>query len=196
MSDALDRAFAELRRELKDPNSLKATHADPFFYLVHSPDKTIEVQRRLPRWIAALTADQWTVGTHSLGSLTWDLVERSGRWDDWMECEEPGRYMEATRSMRDVLRDDEARRSKGLVGRLEDILIGDHPQRLTILTDAALLHPWFNKLRVIEGHFHDRLSGPVVMLFPGRRVGKHELHFLGFHSPEGPYRATIVGGEL
>jgi hypothetical protein len=194
--DALDRTFAELRQCLGDSNRLAATHADPFFNFVHEPQRTIEVHRRLPRWCAALESDGWKVAVQSLRQLCWGVIDASGRWDDWLPVERPGRYDQANSSMSDVLRDDAEPKPfalPGLARTLGPLLEDETPGRLLLLTDAGLLHPWF-RVRTLEVWFHDRIRCPTVLFYPGRRVGQFGLQFLGFYPEDGKYRSTIVGG--
>jgi hypothetical protein len=195
--DALDTAFSELSDRLGSENRLTPTHADPFFNFVHDPRDTFEVHRRLPRWRASLEKEGWLVTTQSLRELCWRVVDASGRWDDWMEFQEPGQYEDANRSMRDVLRDDpradQVSARPGLARTLGPLLEDETPRRLVMLTDAGLLHPWF-RVRTFETWFHDRIRCPSVLFYPGRRSGQYGLHFLGCYAEDGNYRSTIVGG--
>jgi hypothetical protein len=70
----------------------------------------------------------------------------------------------------------------------------DHvdPERVLLLTDAGLLHPWL-RVRALESHFHDRIHGPTVVFYPGRRHGS-SLMYLGFYSEDGDYRSSLLGG--
>ncbi|MBI4918182.1 MAG: DUF1788 domain-containing protein [Acidobacteria bacterium] len=198
MSDDLEKAFSELRHCLSNENRLAPTHSDPFFNFVHDPGATFEVHRRLPRWRAALEKDGWSVLVQSLRELSWRVVDASGRWEDWLELEEAGSYEDGNKSMRDVLRDDPRTPSShearpGLARTLGPYLEDETPRRLLILTDAALLHPWF-RVRTLENWFHDRIRCPTVLFYPGRRRGQYGLHFLGCYPENGNYRSTIVGG--
>jgi Domain of unknown function (DUF1788) len=64
---------------------------------------------------------------------------------------------------------------------------------VVLLTEAELLHPYF-RTRTIESHLHDRVKGPTVIFYPGRRSGQYGLHFLDFYPVDGNYRSTLLGG--
>lgn len=194
MTDALDRTFARLQAELGASDRLTATHADPFFNFVHDPQATLEVHKRLPRWRAALEQDGWRTEVCSLREALWSVIDASGRWEDWLALDEPGRYAEANQSVRGVLGENKhsTRARPGLARTLAPRLQGDDPRRILLLTDAALLHPWF-RVRTLETWFHDALGGPTVLFYPGRRVGDFGLLFLGVYPEDDTYRSTIVG---
>lgn len=199
MTDALEATFDELRRGLVRDDRLAPTHADPFFTFVHDPATTLELHRRLPRWRGILRRDGFsTVDICSLSSLAWEIVDASGRWDDWLEAEEPGKYVNANKSMRDVLLREEnhpdAGVRPGLLTKVAHLLQPKTPGRIVLLTHAELLHPWFRADK-LGASLHDRIGCPTVLFYPGRRVGQYGLHFLKFHAEDGgSYRTTIVGG--
>lgn len=193
MRDALEVAFTELRGKLGNPERLTATHADPFYNLVHEPSQTMELHRRLGRWTGALARDGWEVRVESLAALVWRAVDESGRWTAWEAFARKQDYRTANRSMRDVLSDGDSGELQGLCLALAPLLSDETPNRLLLLTDAALLHPWF-RVRTLETRFHDKIRCPTVLFYPGRRAGQFGLHFLGFYAEDGNYRSTIVGG--
>jgi Domain of unknown function (DUF1788) len=201
LTDALDRAFQELRSQLGPRDRLTPTHADPFFTFVHDPAETLELHRRLRRWRSTLENDGFKVEVHSLSELAWAVVDASQRWDDWLEAEEPGRYASVNRSMRDVLLDDEGGAARatpgarpGLLGKLSELLQGEDRKRLVLLTDAALLHPWFRADK-IGTSLHDRIQCPTVLFYPGTRRGQYGLRLLDLYPEDnGGYRTTLVGG--
>ena len=84
---SLDSTFEELRARLRSPDALNPAKSDPLFYFVHAPEETLEVKKKLPLWIAMLREDGRDVEVVSLSALFWQLVDDSGRWDDWLEIE-------------------------------------------------------------------------------------------------------------
>jgi hypothetical protein len=194
LTDALDDTFKALREALADSQRLTPTHADPFFNFVHAPRETRALHQRLPRWRSVLERDGWRVEVRSLAPLLWSVVDASGRWDDWMETETTGEYREANQSMRDVLNEDkkQPRTRPGLARTLAPWLTDETPRRLLLLTDAALLHPWF-RVRTLETWFHDAIRCPTVLFYPGRRSGQFGLLCLSVYPEDGNYRSTIVG---
>jgi hypothetical protein len=192
VADDLDTAFEELRGRLGDTNRLAPTHSDPFFNFVHDPAATMELHRRLPRWAALLDRDGWNVRVQSMPELVWKTIGESGRWDEWLELEQPGAYRRTNDSVRDVLRGAPGE-LRGLAAQLAPLLADETPGRVLFLTGAGLLHPWY-RVRTLETTFHDRIHCRTVLFYPGRRAGQYGLHFLGYYPEDGNYRSTIVGG--
>lgn len=195
MTDVLDRTFDELLRELAHEDRFKTTHADPFYAFVHPPAQTIALHGRLRRWGTVLEAKGFAVETHSLGALAWNLIETSGRWDDWLEIEEPGKYLETRGSLRDVLQ--RPGEGKNLLSRIEQILAAPPAegsrQRLVLFTDAALLHPW-GRVDKILSSLHGKILCPTVLFYPGRRAGKYSNCYLDFYPEDaGSPRTTVLG---
>jgi hypothetical protein len=200
LTDSLERTFQELRGLLGNESGISApTHTDPFFTFIHETHETLELHRCLRRWGPILERDGLQVEIHSLRKLVWDAVEASDRWDDWLEAEEPGHYAAANTSMRDVLiRDKSASASAvlraGILPRLGELLSRGDRRRLVLLTDTALLHPWFRPDK-ISNSLHDQILCSTVLFYPGHRRGPKGLHFLDFHAEDsGGYRSTILGG--
>lgn len=200
MTDALEATFQELLSSLAHPDRLSDTHSSSFYTFVHNPADTRELHRRIPMWTGILERTGFAVNVLSLGKLAWDVVDRSQRWDDWLETEEPGAYQETNVSMRDVLlREDDvasglATARPGLMTSLAPHLLDETPGRLVLLTDAALLHPWL-RVDKLGSSLHSQIRCPTVLFYPGRRRGPFSLHFLGFHPEDaGSRRTTILGG--
>ncbi len=199
MTDALERTFHDLQRCIEGEDRLDATHADPFFTFVHAPAETLELHQRLRRWRSVLERLGYKVETHSLRELLWDVVEKSGRWDDWLEAEEPGKYRTVNGSMRDVLAPKVKEAADafgvGVLGRVASLLADPSPDRLVLLTDAGFLHPWVRADK-LGGSLHDRIRCKTVLFYPGGRRGIYGLRFLDFHPEDGSsYRTTILGNS-
>ncbi len=193
--NSLDSTFRDLRRQLGSRDRLTPTHVDPYFHLVHRPEETFEVRRRLPRWRSALEEDRWTVRLVCLGELLWQVVDQSGRWEDWLEVEEDGDRDDVLGAVRDSLRSRPESSRRGLADAVVDLVASAERDTVLLLTDAGLLHPFF-RVRAIEARLHDRVRGPTVLFYPGRRAGQYGLHFLGFYREDGNYRSRILGDAL
>jgi len=197
-ADELDAGASELIEHLGHPAPLSATHSAPFYYWVHDPSRTLELQRRLPRFGARLEAAGWCPRIVSLSTLAWSVIDASGRFEDWLEVESRTSPDALRGSVKEVLRD---RKSIGAMGEVHHGLaaalapyVSDAtPNRILILTDAALLHPWF-RVRTLESVLHDQVRCPTVVLYPGRRLGLSGLQFLGCYAEDANYRSTVVGG--
>jgi Domain of unknown function (DUF1788) len=191
MSDALEQTFEELRQKLGTvADRLTPTHADPFYTFVFPPARALELARRLRRWCGQLERDGFSTEILSLSQLAWQRIDASGRWEDWREMEEPRQYRDANGSVSDVLRKDNASMTSDVARHCEKVA----PRGILLLTDAALLHPWF-RIDKLGSTLHDRVRRPTVLFYPGRRLGEYGLRFLGFHPDDaGSYRTTLLGG--
>ncbi|MBT9554536.1 MAG: DUF1788 domain-containing protein [Myxococcales bacterium] len=70
-----------------------------------------------------------------------------------------------------------------------------HPSRvdhsLVLLGRLGALYPFFRSSALLR-HIDGRTSGvPVILLYPGTRVGRHALRFMGEHAADGDYRPKI-----
>ena len=185
---SLDSTFAEVRRRLTDPDVLNPTKSDPFFYLVHDAAETLEVRRKLPAWIASLENEGWQVDVVSLADLMWQRIDASGLWDEWLSLETVAETEELNEGIRDVLRGD-----NGLLGLVRQAVEQPGQRRVVMLTDAALLHPFF-RVHFLEAGLANKLKVPVILMYPGTRDGQFGLRFLGFYPLDGSYRSTLIGG--
>lgn len=185
---SLDNTFAELTAKLRDPEALNPAKSDPLFYFVHDPAETLALKLKLPVWTASLARDGWTVDQVSVSDLVWEIVDASGRWEEWLAIEPDADTPQINEAIRDVLRSNNA-----LVEAVARHLEPPRQQKLVFLTDAAMLHPYF-RVRALESGLHDRVRVPTVLFYPGRRSGQYGLYFLGFYPVDGNYRSTLVGG--
>lgn len=189
---SLETSFLELRTRLGSVDRLNPTHDDPLFHFVHSPAETGDLMRMLPRWRACLEEDGWHPHTRSLAEMMWQVLDASGRWETWLEEEPESSTSEVVGAVRDALRTKDPQRQLGLAPAILDLVSREEPGRLLLLTDAALLHPFF-RVRAIESLVHDRVASPTVLFYPGTRVGQFGLRFLGIYAEDPNYRSTIVG---
>jgi hypothetical protein len=185
---SLDETFDELLEKLREPASLNPAMSDPFFYFVHDPLQTVELKRNLPRWTATLERTGWKVEKLSLARLLWEVIDGSGRWEEWLDLEGDADPEHLNEAVRDALRPGNV-----FVETVAAALSPDRPKTVVLLTDALALHPYF-RVRVLEHSLHDRIKTPAVLFYPGRRTGQYGLHFLGYYPEDGNYRATLVGG--
>ncbi|MDR3577959.1 MAG: DUF1788 domain-containing protein [Anaerolineaceae bacterium] len=180
--------FEQLRQRLLSPAGLNPAQSDPIYYLVFSPKETLTVYRLLPGWIAQLESNGWRVKTLPLGKLIWELVDESGRWDEWLEIEAESDQESVNEAIRNVLRTNNA-----LIDRVAQEVTVEEEKTVVIVTEVELLHPYF-RLRVIENHLNNKVRIPTVFLYPGRRAGQYGLHFLDFYPEDPGYRSTLIGG--
>jgi hypothetical protein len=183
-----DDTFNQLLEHLRQPELLSPARSDPFFYFVHDPSETLPLKQKLCVWISLLRNDGWTVDEVSLARLVWEIVDASGRWDEWLELESDAEIEELNSDVSDVLGSGNA-----LVEAIRRHVETERPRTVVFLTDAVALHPYF-RARTLEAGLHDRVKVPTVLFYPGRRSGQYGLHFLGFYRFDGNYRATLLGG--
>lgn len=185
---SLDDTFRKLLEHLHQPEALNPAKSDPFFYFVHDPGETLLVKQKLGVWSAQLAHDRWTVERVSLSELVWQIVDESGRWEEWLALEPDAEPEAMNEAIRDVLRSGNA-----LVEALARHIVEPRPRTVVLITETAALHPYF-RARVLESGLHDRVKVPTVIFYPGRRSGQYGLHFLGFYPVDGNYRSTLLGG--
>lgn len=185
---SLDETFDALTTHIRHPESLNPAKSDPFFYFVHDPADALTVKQRLSVWTSILRNEGWTIEHVSLSKLIWEIVDASGRWDEWLMLEPEADPEAMNEAISDVLRTDCA-----LVESLAKHIDYERPRTLVFVTDAVALHPYF-RARSLESGLHDRVKVPTVIFYPGRRSGQYGLHFLGFYEFDGNYRATLLGG--
>ncbi len=191
---SLDSTFDSLRERLRSIDRMSPTHTDPFFHFVHAPKDTATVMTSIRRWKASLESDRWKVRMVSLAEEMWKVIDASGRWEAWMEVEGESDRAQAINAVRDVLRTKEDVGQGGLAKVILDVVADPTPDRLVLLTDAGLLHPFF-RVRVIEEVVHDKVRAPTVLFYPGTREGEYGLRYLGIYPVDPNYRSNIVGGD-
>lgn len=185
---SLDNAFNELLDKIRDPDALNPAKSDPVFYFAYPPESMLDLKQHLPRWTYKIREAGFEVRRVSLADILWDTVDKSGRWDTWLELEAGADADEINEAIRDVLR-----QANALVDRVTDVIESTPEGTVVLLTEAELLHPYF-RTRTIESRLHDKVKTPTVIFYPGRRSGQYGLHFLDFYPVDGNYRSTLHGG--
>jgi len=185
---SLDNAFIELTEKLRQPDALNPAKSDPIFYFAYPPELMLDLKKRLPRWTVKIREAGFEVRRVSLADILWDTVDKSGRWDVWLELEAGSDSEEINEAMRDVLR-----QANAFVDRVAEAVESAPEGTVVFLTEAELLHPYF-RTRTIESRLHDKVKTPTVIFYPGRRSGQYGLHFLDFYPVDGNYRSTLLGG--
>lgn len=185
---SLDNAFNELIDKIRDPDALNPAKSDPVFYFAYPPEFMLDLKKHLARWTARIREAGFEVRRVSLADLLWETIDKSGRWDTWLELEPEADADQVNEAVRDVLR-----QGNSLVDRIAEIIESTPEGTVVLLTEAELLHPYF-RTRTIESQLHDKVRTPTVIFYPGRRSGQYGLHFLDFYPVDGNYRSTLLGG--
>jgi hypothetical protein len=191
---SLETSFNKLRAQLGAVERLTPTHADPLYHFVHRPEETAELMRALPRWRACLEEDGWRVQIHSLAETLWSVIDASGDWEEWLTMEPDASPAEVRGAVRNALRTKEGNPNAGLAPAILDLISRQPEGRLLLLTDAGLLHPFF-RVKAIESKLQNRLPCPTVIFYPGTKVGKFGLCFLGCYPEDPDYRSNIIGED-
>lgn len=185
---SLDESFRTLQEHLVQRHALNPAQSDPIYYFVHDPTETFLVKQKLGVWSAQLKNQGWNVVIISLSKILWDIIESSGRWDEWLQLEPEADATAMNEAVRDVLRSGNA-----FIEAIGEYVSDERPRTAVFLTDAYALHPYF-RIRTLESGLHDRIKSPTIIFYPGRRSGQYGLHFLDFYPVDGNYRSTIIGG--
>ena len=148
----------------------------------------LDLKKHLPRWTSKIKETGFEVRRVSLADILWDTVDKSGRWDIWLELEADAEADQINEAVRDVLR-----QGNTLVDRVAEVIESTPEGTVVLLTEAELLHPYF-RTRTIESRLHDKVKTPTEIFYPGRRSGQYGLHFLDFYPVDGNYRSTLLGG--
>jgi hypothetical protein len=183
---SLDNAFNELLDKIRDPDALNPAKSDPVFYFAYPPELMLDLKKHLLRWTSKIKEAGFEVRRVSLADILWDTVDKSGRWDIWLELEADAEADQINEAVRDVLR-----QGNTLVDRVAEVIESTPEGTVVLLTEAELLHPYF-RTRTIENRLHDKVKTPIF--YPGRRSGQYGLHFLDFYPVDGNYRSTLLGG--
>jgi len=84
---------------------------------------------------------------------------------------------------------------QALQDKLENLLqsLEERKDAIVLVTDLEALHPYL-RIGAVESQLQGKFTVPTVFLYPGVRVGKTSLKFLGFYPDDGNYRSVHVGG--
>ena len=206
----LDEGFEALRKDLihEDGPRISTMRNYRFAILQYDPRLEFECRARVQRLSIDLEHAGWVVFTISLEKLLFDRIRAQGP-----EFVKRVARMETTSARRGAAQGLNYLKSKleplidpprdgqgegGLAGDCIDIIgryVEQHPDRsdrmLCLIGRAGALYPFFRTsalLRHIAGKTH---NVPVVLLYPGERIGQTGLSFMGQLPPDHDYRPRI-----
>ena len=185
---SLDNAFDELIDKIRDPDALNPAKSAPVFYFRYPPDHMLDLKKHLPRLMSRIREAGFEVHRVSLADIIWDIVDKSGRWNIWLDLEADADPDAINESVRDVLR-----QGNTLINRVAEAVTAASERVIVFLTEVELLHPYL-RTRVIEEYLHNRATVCTIIFYPGERSGQFGLKFLGFYKEDSGYRSTIIGG--
>jgi len=173
---SLDNAFNELLDRIRDPDALNPAKSAPVFYFRYPPEMMLTVKKHLPRLISRVKQEAGhEVRRVSLADVIWEIVDKSGRWDIWLDLEGDADADQINEAVRDVLR-----QGNTLIHHVTEAITSAPEGTIVFLTEAELLHPYL-RTRVIEEYLHNKVTVCTIIFYPGERSGQFGLKFLGFY---------------
>lgn len=200
----LETAFVALRRDLIDPDGprISTMRNYRFAILRYDPADELKLRAEVRRLSTDLIANGWVVLTISLQRLLLDRIRDRG--EHWVERviarERLASAREVGRGL-NYLKSKLAPLIEGPEGIAADCsrIIGDftrsHPDQtdrtLVLIGRAGALYPFFRSSALLR-HLDGRTGNvPVVLLYPGHRVGQTGLSFMGELTSDNDYRPRI-----
>lgn len=189
---SLQANFDELIGRIRRGRELGHAGFEPIYFLIFEPKKILEVKRKTPYWISRLKNEGWDVHCFSIATEIQVILQNDPRRALWLlgDRQDPQNWDKTNKSITNALV-----KSAALQKRLEDKLVSleGQPNAMMIVTDLEALHPYL-RIGAIESQLQGKFSIPTVFLYPGIRIGKTDLKFLGFYHGGGNYRSVHVGG--
>lgn len=183
--------FNEIIERIRQGRELGPASFEPIYYLIFEPQQILDVKRQMPAWTARLRNDGWDVEIFSIAENVNEIFQNSPLRKILLEGDRraPLDWKKTNESLADVLTHD------SLQTRLEQCLekLETKKKGILLVTDLEALHPYL-RIGAIENQLHGKFSSPTVFLYPGTRMGKTQLKFLGFYPEDGNYRSVHVGG--
>ena len=173
---SLDNAFNELIDKIRDPDALNPAKSDPVFYFAYPPELMLDLKKHLHAGRPGYGKPILMSRRVSLADILWDMVDKSGRWDLWLELEAEADADQINEAVRDVLRQGDA-----FVDRVAEVVESTPEDTVVLLTEAELLHPYF-RTRTIESRLHDKVKTPTVIFYPRQTVRPIRTSFPRFLS--------------
>jgi hypothetical protein len=202
---SLSTTFAELQRDLihEDGPRISTMRNYRFCIVVYPPEKEFALRSEVQKLGTNLEQNGWVVKSISLHQL---LFERLRRLDGGIEALAEFEKKVAARNPQrglNLLEQKLTRELEGPEGIASDVIreiqnfVAAHPDKaertVVLIGRAGALYPFFRNsalLKHIDGHTK---NVPVVLLYPGVRVGDTGLSFMGQYSPDTDYRPRIYG---
>ncbi|MCK7511810.1 MAG: hypothetical protein MZV70_52360 [Desulfobacterales bacterium] len=101
---SLDNAFNELLDKIRDPDAFNPAKSDPVLFLAYPPELMLDHQEASTAMDIKIKEAGFEVRRVSLADILWDTVDKSDRWDIWLELEADAKADQINEAVRDVLR--------------------------------------------------------------------------------------------
>jgi len=165
----------------------------PYFVYVYPPKQEYAVRNDLSDLQAWLQTQGIKSVAISLASLLWQAIDE---WGFDSITKEEHRHAGDEDALNYVL-EAIAQILQGppsLADRVLQAIGNVHERSAVFLYRAGALYPVFRTSALLD-ELRERLSCPVVLLYPGRVIGLYGLSFMGRCQPAHGYRATIIVRE-
>jgi len=202
---SLSKTFADLERDLihEDGPRISTMRNYRFCIVVYPPEKEFSLRREVQKLSSNLATGGWVVKTISLHQLLFERLRRlEGGIEYLIEREKAVSARSPQRGLT-MLEQKLTRELEGPEGIAKDVVreiqefVAAHPDQaertVVLIGRAGALYPFFRNsalLKHIDGHTQ---NVPVVLLYPGERVGDTGLSFMGQYRPDTDYRPRIYG---
>lgn len=188
---SLNADFKELLERIRQGRELGHASFEPIYYLVFSPKEILDVKRQMPAWTSKLKNDGWSVHILSISENIADILLNSPLRKIWLSADSqaPTNWEKTNQALANALTNG------SLQSRIETKLeeLESQDKAILLVTNLEALHPYL-RIGAIERQLQGKFNVPTVFFYPGERVGKSQLKFLGFYPADGNYRSVHVGG--
>jgi hypothetical protein len=191
LPESMQRLGEDVLAFFADPNPARTP---PYLVYVYRPKEEFAVRRDLidlRNWLAAKGV---TSSAISLADLFWEAIDQSGFAEAIVDEEEqaagdPNVLARIHTSIWQILVGPPSLADR-VLRRLETL-----PEKAAVfLYRAGALFPSYRTSALLDD-LRERLTSPVVLLYPGRLVGDSGLSFMGRCEPAHGYRAKIIVRE-
>jgi hypothetical protein len=184
--------FEELMERVRRGRELSHASFEPIYYLVFAPRQILEVKGMMHAWTSKLNNEGWKITEFSIAGAIHEILQKAKLRKIWLTADQkaPLAWDKTNKSLANAL-DKEGAIQAALERELEKLEGQDNA--MLIVTDLEALHPYL-RIGAIENNLLEKFTVPTIFLYPGIRVGKTKLKFLGFYPEDGNYRSVHVGG--
>ncbi|HXF72496.1 MAG TPA: BREX protein BrxB domain-containing protein [Actinomycetota bacterium] len=166
----------------------------PYLVYVYPPKEEFAVRRDLNDLRPWLGARGVECAAISLAELFWEAIDGSGFAEEIVAEEEraggdPSVLATVHTTIWQILNGPPSLADR-VLGRLKDL----SGWAAVFLYRAGALFPSYRTSALLDD-LRERLTAPVVLLYPGRLVGAYGLSFMGRCEPAHGYRAKIIARE-
>ena len=184
--------FEELLTRIRYGRELQDASFEPVYYLIFSPQEILEVKREMAGWTSRLQNDGFEVHRFSMAEQIADILQAPSKLRTlWLAADRraPLAWEKTNQAMANVLT------SGVLLERLKANLdaLRERPNAILLVTDLEALHPYL-RIGSLESLLAGSFCATTIIFYPGERMGKTRLKFLGFYPEDGNYRSLHVGG--